>query len=811
SKQFERGLINPLRRSCHRRSRLSLDLNFEQIQQRIRNNSSLYYEDEAYCTSKRVRSDEITDLTRKASNGSSSKLSSVDQATLSSSPIPHIDTVDDIYSKLDLAQSLLLMESDWNDIARIREIAQTGTFQNSLSLLPMLTSKDQSIELFHEMNDDLKSIIDNFLTLIETKLNETEMKMFDSNVSRSSSPSLFDRINEYKNCLTIFKRKEFYNLLTAFDQILKMRLPAALPDEEMLKENKLNDDDELVKLSQYAIDELKIVKIEKGVEPLGLTIRSDNGKIRVARIIFGGTAHKSALFQINDEILEINDNAIKGYRLNDVCALLSQCTGMIKFLLAPDKQHQQQSTDTTKNRTYSVSTLSSTGSSSPKLSIVKPLFIRAMFSYEPMDDQLLPCKEVGLNFQRGDILRVVGREDDDFWQSFRETKSPIKSMAGLIPSDRLQQKRVALLKSIEEDDDKLYSDTENEYSQKKHRKRRKKKTKTTIPSCVTCIHGHRNRHSIRRNRRSITNRSAQYNNRSFLHDINDNEKIDNNDQLDETATIQHSTNHFSLTDTRQYQSRSKQSLSDEFNITEPSSYRFYEPVFRYDPKLLVQNDCSTNLSETPITRPIILLGAPNVGRHELRRRLLQTEPNIFDVAIPHTTREKRLTEFDHHDYHFISKQEFLNKINEREFVEYGEYEKNFYGTTKKSIKTIIYQKRKICVLNLNSDALQTFEKTDIFPYVICIAAPNLDKLKRLDLDRKDQLTDNDYLDILRQSRSIERRHHMLFDYLIINQDLDKTYMELRQHILKIQNDTEQWIRACYRSSNRTLVATYDGE
>ncbi|CAF4966344.1 unnamed protein product, partial [Rotaria socialis] len=36
--------------------------------------------------------------------------------------------------------------------------------------------------------------------------------------------------------------------------------------------------------------------------------------------------------------------------------------------------------------------------------------------------------------------------------------------------------------------------------------------------------------------------------------------------------------------------------------------------------------------------------APNVGRHELRRRLLQTEPNLFDVAIPHTTRARRLHE-----------------------------------------------------------------------------------------------------------------------------------------------------------------------
>ncbi|CAF1164564.1 unnamed protein product, partial [Didymodactylos carnosus] len=810
NKQFERGLTNPLRRTNHRRSRLSLDLNFEQIsQERIRNNSNLCFEDEAYCTSKRVQQkEETTVLTRKSSSGNSSKLSSIETPILSSSPIPHIDTVDDIYSKLDLAQSILLMESDWHDIARMREIAQTGTFQNSLNLLPMLT-KDQSIEMFHEINDDFKTIVDDFVTLIEAKLNETETKMFDANFIRSSSPSLFDTINEYKSCLTLFKRKEFYNLLIAFDQILKMRLPAALPDEEMLKENNLNDDDELLKLSQYAIDELKIVKIEKGIEPLGLTIRSDNGKIHIARIIFGGAAYKSALFQINDEILEVNDKPVTGRRLNDVCTLLSQCTGMIKFLLAPDKQHQQL-TNTSKIRTHSVSTLSSTGSSSPKTSLIKPLFIRAMFSYEPVDDQLLPCKELGLRFQRGDILRVVGREDDDFWQAFRETKSSMKCLAGLIPSDKLQQKRVALLKSIEEDDE-LYSDEENENPGKKYgRRRRKKKTKTTTPSCMTCVRGQRHRNSIQRNRRSITH-SIQYNNRSYLHDSGNNERMDNDDKLDDIPTIQHSTNHFSLTDTRQYQSRSKHSLLDEFNITEPSSYRFYEPVFRYDPKSLLQYHHSTESNETLTTRPIILLGAPNVGRHELRRRLLQTEPTIFDVAIPHTTRQKRLTEFDHHDYHFISKQEFLDKINEKEFVEYGEYERHLYGTTKESIKTIIYQKRKICVLNLNPDALQTFEKTDIFPYVICIAAPNIDKLKRLDLDRKEHLTHNDYLDILRQSRSIERRHHMLFDYLIINQDLDKTYMELRQHILRIQNDTQQWIRACYRSSNRTLVTTCGGQ
>lgn len=32
--------------------------------------------------------------------------------------------------------------------------------------------------------------------------------------------------------------------------------------------------------------------------------------------------------------------------------------------------------------------------------------MRALFDYEPNDDTLLPCKEIGLPFENGDILQV---------------------------------------------------------------------------------------------------------------------------------------------------------------------------------------------------------------------------------------------------------------------------------------------------------------------------------------------------------------------------------------------------------------------
>lgn len=33
-------------------------------------------------------------------------------------------------------------------------------------------------------------------------------------------------------------------------------------------------------------------------------------------------------------------------------------------------------------------------------------YMRALFDYDPMEDTLIPCKEIGLTFKHGDILQV---------------------------------------------------------------------------------------------------------------------------------------------------------------------------------------------------------------------------------------------------------------------------------------------------------------------------------------------------------------------------------------------------------------------
>lgn len=42
--------------------------------------------------------------------------------------------------------------------------------------------------------------------------------------------------------------------------------------------------------------------------------------------------------------------------------------------------------------------------------------MKCHFDYNPFNDNLIPCKEAGLTFSKGEILQIVNREDPNWWQ-----------------------------------------------------------------------------------------------------------------------------------------------------------------------------------------------------------------------------------------------------------------------------------------------------------------------------------------------------------------------------------------------------------
>lgn len=82
---------------------------------------------------------------------------------------------------------------------------------------------------------------------------------------------------------------------------------------------------------------------------------------------------------------------------------------------------------------------------------------------------------------------------------------------------------------------------------------------------------------------------------------------------------------------------------------------------------------------------LILVGPSASGKTEATKILI--EKYNLKKLVTYTTRSMRVHEVNGKDYHFITKEEFINKINQNFFLEYVEYNGNYYGTSKEDLSS----------------------------------------------------------------------------------------------------------------------------
>ncbi|XP_051265313.1 MAGUK p55 subfamily member 5b isoform X1 [Dicentrarchus labrax] len=210
--------------------------------------------------------------------------------------------------------------------------------------------------------------------------------------------------------------------------------------QEMAEEN----------VTEYLGETVKLVRLEKARDtPLGATVRNEMDSVVVSRVVKGGAAESSGLLSEGDEILEINGISIRGKHINEVHDLLQQMHGTLTFLLIPSSQIKP----------------------APHRQTV--MHVRAYFDYDPSDDPFVPCRELGLSFQKGDILHVISQDDPNWWQAYRDGDEDNQPLAGLIPGKSFQQQRETLKKTIT---DKSREHQGKLWCAKKSKKQRKKST-----------------------------------------------------------------------------------------------------------------------------------------------------------------------------------------------------------------------------------------------------------------------------------------------------------------------------------------------
>ena len=175
---------------------------------------------------------------------------------------------------------------------------------------------------------------------------------------------------------------------------------------------------------------------------------------------------------------------------------------------------------------------------------------------------------------------------------------------------------------------------------------------------------------------------------------------------------------------------------------------------------------------------IVISGPSGVGKGTICNKLLN-ELNAW-YSVSSTTRSPREGEKDGINYFFITKEEFLKKIDEDEFLEYNYYNDNYYGTSKKIVLDKMEQGINV-FSEIDVNGARNIKK--IFPdaLLIYIAPPSMEELRKRLIGRG-----TDPIERINQRLAIaeeEMKQVEFYDYVVVNDDLDKATDEVRKIIL----------------------------
>jgi len=170
---------------------------------------------------------------------------------------------------------------------------------------------------------------------------------------------------------------------------------------------------------------------------------------------------------------------------------------------------------------------------------------------------------------------------------------------------------------------------------------------------------------------------------------------------------------------------------------------------------------------------IVITGPSGCGKSTLANRMLEKlEDMAFSVS--YTTRQKRDSEREGKDYHFVSKETFEKMIQDDRFAEWAVVHGNYYGTP----RNVLERDKKKGDILLDIDvqgAAQIRQKMEDAVFVF-ILPPRFPELRKR-LKERGQDSESTIQERLSMARK-EIKRYREFDYLVVNDDLTQAEEEL---------------------------------
>ena len=170
----------------------------------------------------------------------------------------------------------------------------------------------------------------------------------------------------------------------------------------------------------------------------------------------------------------------------------------------------------------------------------------------------------------------------------------------------------------------------------------------------------------------------------------------------------------------------------------------------------------------------MITGPSGVGKGTLIERLLERVPEL-ELSVSATTREPRTGEVDGRDYHFLTPEEFRQRLEAGDFLEHASYSGNHYGTLRDEVDRRLAEGRSV-VLEIEVQGARQVRDAMPEAVLIFIAPPDEAVLReRLEGRGTDS---SEAIEQRLRTAEVELAARSEFPHVVVNDDLQKGASEL---------------------------------